>query len=178
MATRQVSRGRRRAGNILAAVVVLVLGVSVWQTWDQWRERLFGEDRRGPRDGRRFGPGPGVYGRPGFPSPEAEGLDWELADRVRVALEIRDAAEWQALEPKLARVVRLRQQLPEGKDLLDPGAAGPAAATTGPAATEETAAVRADRARLRLQLKRAQDELRKSVTRRQEAALVLLGLID
>jgi hypothetical protein len=177
MSSRGVSPARRRAGNILAVLIVLVLGVSIWQTWDQWRERFFGDNRHGPRDGRRFGP-PGMYGRPpGLPA-DVEALDWELGDRVRVALEIQDAAEWQALEPKLARVVRLLQQLPEGRDLLKPESARPAGAATDSAAAEETAAVRAERSRLRLQLKQAQDELRKSVTRRQEAALVLLGLID
>jgi len=40
------------------------------------------------------------------------------------------------------------------------------------------AAVREQRAQVRADLKRAQDDLRKSVTRKQEAALVLLGLLD
>lgn len=180
MGSREVSPARRRLANILAVLVTLVLGVSVWQTWDTWRERLFGDDRRGHRDGRRYGPGAGMYGRPPPQAADGEVLDWELGDRVRAALEIRDPAEWQALEPRVARVVRLQRQLPEMRELYDEGPAKlkEAKAQAAADASEETAAVRAERAGLREQLKQAQGELRKSVTRRQEAALVLLGLLD
>jgi hypothetical protein len=178
MASREVSAARRRIANILAVLILAVLGVSVWQTWDSWRERFSGDDRRGHRDGRRFGPGPGMYGRPPQQAADGEGLDWETGDRVRAALEITNAAEWQALEPKVVRIVRLQRQLPETRDLLNPDPPRPTRAKSDAAAAEETAELRVERASVRVQLKQAQDDLRKTVTRRQEAALVLLGLLE
>jgi hypothetical protein len=179
MASRGVSPTRRRVTNLLALVVVTVLAVSVWQTWDFWREAAGYPSRRAARHGRGFSPPGGYsYGRGPTRDADADELDWELRDRVVTALEIEDEAQWAAIEPKVRAVVRLREQLPEAKDPL--ARAAPARLPGAPAqpATDEAAAAPDDRARLRLRLKQAQDDLRKSVTRRQEAALVLLGLLD
>jgi hypothetical protein len=177
MASRGVSPARRRVTNLLAVLVLAVLAVSVWQTWDFWREAAGFADRRAARQGRRFYPPGGYYGRGPLSEPDADMLDWELRDRVIAALELNDEAEWERIEPKVKAVVRLQEQLPESKDLFSGGASPRPPAAAQPA-TDEVAAVRDERARLRLQLKQARDELRKSVSRRQEAALVLLGLLD
>jgi hypothetical protein len=180
MASPGVSPTRRRVTRLVALAVVAVLGVTVWQTWDFWRETASEwRDRPAPRRGRgSYPPGGGYYGRGQPHEDEADGLDWELRDRVRTALEIQDERDWDAIEPKVVAVVRLQEQLPESKDPLS--RLGPARGAGGPAqpTTDAVASVRDDRARLRLQLKQARDDLRKSVTRRQEAALVLLGLLD
>ena len=177
MASRGVSPRRRRLTNLLALVVVAVLAATVWQTWDFWREAAGFADRRAARRGRGYPP-PGFYGRGPMREPAADELDWELQDRVWTALEIQDQEQWEAIEPKVRAVVRLQEQLPESKDPLGLGAPPRPPVSAAQPTTDEVTAVRDDRARLRLQLKQARDALRKSVTRKQEAALVLLGLLD
>lgn len=182
MASPGVSPTRRRVTRLVALAVIAILAVTVWQGWDFWRETASEwRDRHPPRRGRGFyPPGGGSYGRGQPREDDSDALDWELRDRVRTALEIQDEQEWVAIEPKVVAVVRLQEQLPESKDPLS--RLGPArGARPGEPAqptTDAVASVRDDRARLRLQLKQARDDLRKSVTRRQEAALVLLGLLD
>ena len=179
MASRGVNPARRRVTNLLAIVVVAVLAVAVWQSWDFWREAAGFQDRRSARHGRGFYPPGGYYASRGAMGElEADELDWELRERVIAALEISDEAEWARIEPKVRAVVRLQEQLPESKDPIGRASSSRLPGAASQPTTDEVAAVLDDRARLRLQLKQARDDLRKSVTRRQEAALVLLGLLD
>jgi hypothetical protein len=152
-------------GNLLAVLVVAILAATVWQTWDHWRSLAGFPDARRTRDGRRFGPQGMRF--PVYAEPDPDGLDWEMRDRVRTALEIQDDRAWAEIEPKVAAVVRLQRML---RDTAD-----------SPAEADEPASlatVRENRSSLRVALKKAQDELRIAVTQRQEAALVLLGLLD
>jgi len=161
---------------VLVVLVLAAFGVVTWQTWDHWRVVLGLSPARHSRDGRRFR----GYPPPDWSAPDpaaADALDWEMRDRVTTALEIHDAAEWAAIEPKVRAVVRLQQQLPgvgeAPHDSAPRDSAAPSQDLPG-----RIAAVREQRAQVRADLKRAQDDLRKSVTRKQEAALVLLGLLD
>lgn len=178
MSAHGVSPSRRRIGNTLAVLVVAILAVTVWQTWDHWRTLAGFPDARRTRDGRRFGPGPQGMRFPVYGEADPDAMDWELRDRVRTALEIEDNRAWAEIEPKVAAVVRLKARLPETPDLLQhPAPTRTPSADEIPVA-DDVPKVREERAQMRAQLKHAQDELRKSVTRRQEAALVLLGLLE
>ena len=179
MAKSRVSPSRRRIGNLLALLVVSVLAVTVWQGWDYWRE-MAGFPARRSRHGRNFyampvPPGRGPYAG-GYE--QHDEMDWDLRDRVRTALEIQDERQWGELEPKVSAVVRIQRQLPETTQPLGVPASGRLPAESDGPDPDLPARSTEELAKLRVQLKQARDDLRKSVSRRQEAALVLLGILD
>ena len=150
---RPVSGRRRWFGNILAMAVTAVLAATSWRAWKDYKASRGSQRQRWVQD-RYRGPMPQGYGRR-FPDGGAEDEElWELHDRVRTALDV-DGAAWAELEQKVAAVTRLQRDL----RLLPRDAAERGAA-------------------LRVQLKAAQAELRRSVTRPQEASLVLMEILD
>ena len=150
----RVSSRRRWFANILALVVVAVLAATSWRAWEDYKASRQPPRQRWVSDGwpRQTQRG---FGRGRVDVAEGDEELWELHDRVRTALDV-DGREWAELEPKVGAVTRLQRDL----RLLPRDAPG------------ERGAV------LRVQLKTAQIDLRKSVTRTQEASLVLMGILD
>ena len=105
----RVSAARRRAGALLAVVVLAALALVLWQTWDYWRPARDDDDRsayRGPRGGGAGtfagGPPPGAF--------DAQAMRRQLHDRIRTALAAGDE-EWARIEPKLERVTSIQERL-------------------------------------------------------------------
>jgi hypothetical protein len=196
---KQISPQRRRIGGIAAAVVVLVLGVIFWQTWEYW---VPGPEPTPPLP--LAGGPPRAFGG-GMPGPEE--MRRRIEDQLKSEMAVSEE-EWARLWPKVERVTQLQQQLqprnPMGRPgrtptPAAPGAASPATSsdasdyaekadllreavddeqTTPEALAANVAAARAARKKLEAELKTAQEELRKAVTPRQEAALALHGVLD
>ena len=190
-----ISPGRRRAGAVAAVIVAVVLPLVVWQTWGWWEsdeEAMFESavaDRRG-----------GAPGGPGGGTPDPQAMRRQFHERIRATLEVSDP-EWASLQPKVERVTRLQEELrPRGGMTGPPGAPptgqSPADASeyvektemlraavddeqvTEQALAANLSATRAARAKLRAELKAAQEDLRKGLTPKQEASLALLGVLD
>jgi len=198
-----ISSRRRRNGVIALLAVFLVLGLILWQTWEYWLpqgEEAVVQSAPAP-DG---GPPPGG-GRGGFPNPQDARR--RLHEDIKAALEADNDDAWEKLRPKVERVTDLQEQLrPRPGAAMRPGGPRPpgdGAGVAGAAATSDFAektemlraavdddqtppealaanlsAARAARKKLEAELKTAQDDLRKDLNPRQEAALAALGVLD
>lgn len=192
----RVSPQRQRAGRIAAVVVVIVLGLTLWQTKDYWMPpedaALDGNNGRGIG-----GPPRGMGGPPGG-MPAQQDMARRFKERIKAALEPTDA-EWATLEPKIDRVTKIQDELrPRGGGMGRPPGAGPSRGeaseltekteflraavddeqTTPDALAANLASAREARSKLKVELQAAQDELRKGLTPRREAALTLMGVLD
>ena len=141
----RVSSARRRAGTVLAVVVLAVLGLTLWQTWDYWRPE--GDDDATPFRGARGGaPGFGAMPPGGFAAgqagggPDSQAPRRQLHERIRAAL-AADDEEWAKIEPKLERVTSIQDRLrPPAGGLTPPPFGGPAFPVGGPRPADPVAA--------------------------------------
>jgi len=212
---KQISSRRRRIGAIAAGVVILLLGLTLWQTWDYWHPTDEMAVNVSP-GGRRPAPPPAAMGGTTGAMPGQPEMRRRAQDQIKAALDVSEA-DWAKLQPKVEKVTRLQEQLrPRGGPMGRPGGppmpdaqpdaqpAGqsdrrPVAADSASEFSEKTemlrsavddeqtsdqalaanlAAARAARKKLEAELKTAQEELRKDLTPRQEAALAVLGVLD
>lgn len=142
--------------------------------------------------------------RNGQPNPPKPTGDQRYLLRVRELLQAGEE-EWAVLEPRIAGVMRLQRDLSAGRETKGPRPPRPdkptANAADGQAPDVQTlaralnaalfdpsvpasevkarvAAVRDARVRIRQDLTRAQDELRELLTYRQEATLIIMGVLE
>jgi hypothetical protein len=188
---------------IWTAVAVTLASVGVWA---QQEPPAGGTNppRRGERGERRMRgnadqePGRGPQGREASPEQMRERMQQFMGARIKERLQASDD-EWAVIEPLLRRVSELRRQTRVAGSVMGRGRRPPEAeAATNPAEKaaealrtaldgEGTAAetikarldeLRAARAAASAELKKAQEELRAVLTVRQEAELVLMGVLD
>ena len=106
-----VSPARRRTGAVLAFVVLAVLGLVLWQTWDYWRPdddaapAFRGPGGAQPRGGFAGGPPPGQA--------DPARMSRLFHDRIRSAMVASDE-EWAKIQPKVEKVTSIQDRLRPG----------------------------------------------------------------
>ncbi len=184
-------------GLVVCLVAALVLGVAVGQDRPA-RQRGTGTDQAAPGGGQRGG-APGAGGDRQF---DPEQFRQMREQRTREQLGATEA-EWKTLGPRVMKVQQLNQQLTGGAGGMFPGG-GRRGAEGGQQAEmtamekasqalrttlrnesaspdeikKQLAALRTAREAAKKELAVAQQDLRKAVNIRQEAQLVLMGLLD
>ncbi len=189
-------------GLVVCLVTALVLGVAVGQDRAP-RQRGTGTDQAAPGGGRP-GAQPGAGGDRQFDPAQMRQM---MEQRTREQIGATEA-EWKTLGPRVMKVDQLTRQISGGRGGMFPGsgrrpgqgdqpAAGQEAqmtalekasqalrtslrneATSPDEIKKQLAALRTAREAAKKDLALAQQELRKSVNVRQEAQLVLMGLLD
>jgi hypothetical protein len=114
-----VSAGRKRTGVVLLAVVGVVFGIVLWQTWDYWHPtdemadagESGGEAAPGARGGMPPGPPPGMF--------NPQEARRRLHEQVKASMEATDE-QWATLGPKVEAVTRLQDQLRQGRGVFPP----------------------------------------------------------
>lgn len=174
---------------LIAAAVVALAAMTAFAQTAPPQGREGGEFREGRGRER-------VPGQPGRFDPE------QMRERMRETWKQRLQAsdeEWAVIEPLITKVTEARRQTRPGPGRGGPGGQRPPEGTEGSDLRKATDALRqalednntppetlkarldelrAARAAAEAELKKAQDELRAVLTVRQEAQLVLMGLLD
>ncbi len=194
---------RMMLGLVVCLVAALVLSVAVGQDRPA-RQRGTGTADQAAPGGGRPGAQPGAGGDRQFDPAQMRQM---MEQRTREQIGATEA-EWKTLGPRVMKVDQLTRQISGGRGGMFPGsgrrpgqgdqaAAGQEAqmtalekasqalrtslrneATSPDEIKKQLAAVRTAREAAKKELATAQQELRKSVNLRQEAQLVLMGLLD
>jgi len=189
-------------GLVVCLVAALVLSVAVAQDRAP-RQRGTGTSQAGAGGGQRGGqPGAAGGDRQFDPAQMRQMMEQRTRDQVGAT-----EAEWKTLGPRVMKVDQLTRQISGGRGGMFPGGGRRGAQGDQPAAQEgemtalekasqalraslrneatspdeikkQLAALRTAREAAKKDLAVAQQELRKSVNVRQEAQLVLMGLLD
>ena len=178
--------GAKRLGwKLLLAVVMVILAAS--QVVAQ----------QPPAGGGRAGRGGGGAGGAGF---DPAAMRQRMEDRIKGSLQATDE-EWKAILPRLDKVLTLSRQAGPMRMGARPGGAAPGAAAGAVVSAIESkstdleatlankdakpaeikaklAALREARTKAKQQLAEAQTSLKELLTQRQEAQLVLLGVLE